>query len=142
MGRYSTANKSARVLFLKDIDAMLLNALYSGARCLLFPSHEEGFGWPIIESQSSGTCVLTTDSAPMNEIAGDHSILFSSTENYRDNNIDVWAKENTKLLLEFLMLPKSKIMELEKKSIGWAENFSEQHTLDKYLTIYKKMFEK
>ena len=142
LSEISTANKSARVLFLKDIDAMLLNALYSGARCLLFPSHEEGFGWPIIESQSSGTCVLTTDSAPMNEIAGDHSILFSSTENYRDNNIDVWAKENTKLLLEFLMLPKSKIMELEKKSIGWAENFSEQHTLDKYLTIYKKMFEK
>lgn len=137
----SAFSEVAKVIFLKDIDSVLLNALYSGARCLLFPSHEEGFGWPIIESQSSGTCVLTTDSAPMNEIAGEHSILFSSTENYRDNNIDGWAKENAKLLEEFLLLPKNKIMELEKCSIDWAENFGEQHTLQKYLSIYRNVFE-
>jgi glycosyltransferase involved in cell wall biosynthesis len=48
-----------------------LNALYSRAECLLFPSLEEGFGWPIIEAMSAGCRVLTTNRAPMNEIGGD-----------------------------------------------------------------------
>ena len=36
-----------------------------------FPSIYEGFGMPIIEGQATGRVVLTSDIAPMNEIAGE-----------------------------------------------------------------------
>lgn len=48
-----------------------LRTLYSGALALLFPSLYEGFGWPIIEAQSCGCPVITSDRAPMTEVGGD-----------------------------------------------------------------------
>ena len=47
-----------------------LRALYSSATALVFPSLQEGFGWPIIEAQACGCPVFTSDLAPMNEIGG------------------------------------------------------------------------
>jgi glycosyltransferase involved in cell wall biosynthesis len=52
-----------------------LEALYSCALATLFPSLEEGFGWPILESQACGCPVITTDRPPMNEVAGGAAIL-------------------------------------------------------------------
>jgi glycosyltransferase involved in cell wall biosynthesis len=48
-----------------------LRALYSGAFALLFPSLEEGFGWPLIEAQACGCPVIASNRAPLTEIAGD-----------------------------------------------------------------------
>jgi glycosyltransferase involved in cell wall biosynthesis len=45
-------------------------ALYSGATALLFPSLHEGFGWPLIEAQSCGCPVITSNRPPMSEVAG------------------------------------------------------------------------
>lgn len=47
-----------------------LNALYAGAKLLLFPSLAEGFGWPIIEAQACGCPVITSNRMPMMEIGG------------------------------------------------------------------------
>jgi glycosyltransferase involved in cell wall biosynthesis len=52
-----------------------LEALYSRALAMLFPSLEEGFGWPIVEAQACGCPVVTTDRPPMNEVAGGAAIL-------------------------------------------------------------------
>ena len=54
-----------------------LQALYSYALATLFPSLEEGFGWPILEAQACGCPVVTTDRRPMNEVAGDAAILIN-----------------------------------------------------------------
>ena len=51
-----------------------LRALYSTASLLLFPSLQEGFGWPIVEAQACGCPVATVNRAPMNEVAGDAAI--------------------------------------------------------------------
>jgi glycosyltransferase involved in cell wall biosynthesis len=47
-----------------------LRSLYSGAAALLFPSLFEGFGWPLIEAQSCGCPVITSNRSPMTEVAG------------------------------------------------------------------------
>lgn len=47
-----------------------LRALYSLAECLLFPSWDEGFGWPIVEAQACGCRVVTTGREPMTEVGG------------------------------------------------------------------------
>jgi glycosyltransferase involved in cell wall biosynthesis len=52
-----------------------LRALYTGALALLFPSLEEGFGWPIVEAQACGCPVITSARSPMKEVAGDAAIL-------------------------------------------------------------------
>lgn len=52
-----------------------LRALYTGALALLFPSIEEGFGWPILEAQACGCPVITSARPPMSEVAGAAAIL-------------------------------------------------------------------
>jgi len=51
-----------------------LCAIYSSATALLFPSLQEGFGWPVIEAQASGCPVFASDLAPMNEIGGEAAV--------------------------------------------------------------------
>jgi glycosyltransferase involved in cell wall biosynthesis len=57
-----------------------LEALYSGALAMLFPSREEGFGWPILEAQACGCPVVIADRPPMNEVAGGAAILIDPTQ--------------------------------------------------------------
>lgn len=57
-----------------------VEALYTGAELFLFPSLQEGFGWPILEAQSCGTAVATTDRDPMREIAGEAAILLDPAD--------------------------------------------------------------
>ena len=52
-----------------------IRALYSGALALLFPSLEEGFGWPVLEAQACGCLVITSNRPPMTEIAGEGAIF-------------------------------------------------------------------
>lgn len=59
-----------RVKTVQGVAHEQLRALYANATALLFPSLQEGFGWPIIEAQACGCPVFTSDLAPMNEIGG------------------------------------------------------------------------
>jgi glycosyltransferase involved in cell wall biosynthesis len=57
-----------------------LQALYSHAQALLFPSLEEGFGWPILEAQACGCPVITTNRPPMSEVAGQAAIFIDPAD--------------------------------------------------------------
>jgi glycosyltransferase involved in cell wall biosynthesis len=76
-----------RVIIINDVSSSDLNLLYSGADLFVFPSIQEGFGWPIIEAQASGTVVATTNRAPMNEIAGDSAIYIDPDDIKRSADI-------------------------------------------------------
>lgn len=52
-----------------------LEALYGGARGLVFPSRWEGFGWPIIEAQACGCPVVCSDQSALPEVMGDGGLL-------------------------------------------------------------------
>lgn len=54
-----------------------LRALYSTATMMLFPSLQEGFGWPIVEAQACGCPVATSQRPPMDEIGGDAAIYIN-----------------------------------------------------------------
>ncbi|MBV8115965.1 MAG: glycosyltransferase family 4 protein [Silvibacterium sp.] len=54
-----------------------VRALYSGALAVLFPSLQEGFGWPILEAQACDCLVVTSNRAPMTEVAGEGAILIN-----------------------------------------------------------------
>jgi glycosyltransferase involved in cell wall biosynthesis len=60
-----------RIKTVQKVSHEELRALYASATALLFPSLQEGFGWPVIEAQACGCPVFTSDLAPMNEIGGE-----------------------------------------------------------------------
>lgn len=59
-----------KVRFVNGLSNEQVNAAYSHARVLLFPSLEEGFGWPVLEAMAADCPVITTDAPPMTETGG------------------------------------------------------------------------
>jgi len=57
-----------------------VRALYSLATVLLFPSLQEGFGWPIVEAMACGCPVLTTGRAPMTEAGGEAAVYIDPSD--------------------------------------------------------------
>ncbi len=57
-----------------------IRAAYSLARGLIFPSWEEGFGWPIAEAQACGCPVFTSNRAPMTEVGGPAARYFDPAD--------------------------------------------------------------
>ena len=48
----------------------MLAKLYRTAELLVFPSLDEGFGFPVLEAMSAGLPVVTSNCSAMTEIAG------------------------------------------------------------------------
>ncbi len=59
------------VVRLSGVSNEQLRAAYAAAEGLIFPSWEEGFGWPIAEAQACGCPVFTSNREPMTEVGGD-----------------------------------------------------------------------
>ena len=54
--------------YVRDAD---LPALYSGARCFVYPSYFEGFGLPPLEAMKCGTAVVVGNKTSLPEVVGD-----------------------------------------------------------------------
>lgn len=65
-----------RVFELVEVPNEHLNALYSQAEALIFPSLAEGFGWPIIEAQACGCVVSASGRSPLPEVGGAGAAYF------------------------------------------------------------------
>ena len=59
---------------LVDISNNKMRNIYANNDILLMVSKYEGFGMPIIEAQSSGTVVITSDIEPMKSIIGEKGL--------------------------------------------------------------------
>jgi glycosyltransferase involved in cell wall biosynthesis len=68
------------VFQLGPVSSEELEALYSLAEGLIFPSWAEGFGWPIAEAQACGCPVFASDRAPLTEVGGDAAIYFDPAD--------------------------------------------------------------
>jgi glycosyltransferase involved in cell wall biosynthesis len=71
---------NGRVIQAPGVTNEELQALYGNALALLFPSLEEGFGWPIVEAQACGCPVITSGRPPMSEVAGEAAIFIDPTD--------------------------------------------------------------
>ena len=57
-----------------------LAAIYSGARALVFPSDDEGFGLPTVEALACGTPVVATDLPVLREVLGDRATFVDADD--------------------------------------------------------------
>jgi glycosyltransferase involved in cell wall biosynthesis len=65
IGKY---NLNQKVVIIENPTSSVLEILYNKCLVLIFPSFSEGFGWPLIEAQSVGCPVITSNLDPMVEI--------------------------------------------------------------------------
>ena len=70
----TTALKN-RVIFTGHVPDRHLQAIYSGATALVYPSLYEGFGLPILEAMACGCPVICSHAASMPEVGGDAALF-------------------------------------------------------------------
>jgi glycosyltransferase involved in cell wall biosynthesis len=125
MRRFVTENGLSRSTSeLKAVADEDLRALYSTATLLLFPSLEEGFGWPIVEAQACGCLVATSNRSPMDEVAGDAAI-------YLDPENPTLAATTLKGALDRLAINR-------EASLRNAARFK-SGMVDAYIALYEKV---
>jgi glycosyltransferase involved in cell wall biosynthesis len=103
----------------------VVQGLYSSALALLFPSKEEGFGWPILEAQASGCPVITTGRPPMSEVAGDAALFIDPAD----------PAAAAKKIAENV----SALALLREKGLANAALFISDRTLSAYEEAYRKV---
>jgi glycosyltransferase involved in cell wall biosynthesis len=113
-----------------DVDNETLAALYSGAELLLFPSLEEGFGWPIIEAQACGCRVLTIAKDPMTEVGGQVAFYLADP-----NDAAAGARAVEKILVQDEATRHAAI----RAGMENASRFSTERMIREYLAIYREV---
>ena len=125
------------VRFFSGLDTDTLEALYSHAELLLFPSLAEGFGWPIVEALACGCPVITTDAAPMTEVGGDVAVYLPRLASTDDANL--WAQKGAQVLVEVLKRPSAEREERAAMGCAWARRFAADVAIEGYLSIYQRV---
>jgi glycosyltransferase involved in cell wall biosynthesis len=102
-----------------------LRALYTGAQALLFPSFEEGFGWPILEAQACGCAVITSERSPMMDVAGGAAILIDPED--AGSAATVIAKRAGELDT------------LRRAGLANVRGYSMDNTMHRYCRVYEEL---
>lgn len=127
-----------RVYFYQGIDNAALEAAYSLANAFLFPSLAEGFGWPIVEAQACGCPVITTNDAPMNEIAGPDATYLPLLK--AGDDVQAWAQRGaTSLEAVLTTAARDKSEQRRQQRMAWAAQFTTQAAIERYLSIYQSV---
>ena len=132
-----SAFKSSIYSFHKISDE-LISDVYSGSSVFLFPSLAEGFGWPIAEAMACGCPVITTDEAPMTEVAGDAGILIPVMPG-DEKTKKTWADNVAQVVEKVVSQSAAEREEMAKEGIINAARFNSEHALDKIESIYQKI---
>ena len=78
----SSPHFGKKLFMLNDLNDSELQYAYSRSTALIFPSHAEGFGLPIVEALSNGLNVFASDIAVHREVGGDFCSYFSLDESF------------------------------------------------------------
>lgn len=128
---------NGRVYFFDKLSCEALQAAYSLAAASLFPSLEEGFGWPIIESLACGCPVITTALAPMNEIGGDLATYLPRLT--LGDDADLWAAQGAASLQRLLERGMDERQRYQEASQKWAARFDADRAIEAYLSNYRRI---
>jgi len=118
---------SERIVEVVNPDSELLEALYSSATALVYPSRFEGFGAPIIEAQACGCPVLCSDREPLPEVGGD-AVLVREVSDEKGFAADALR-----------LLDPVERERWSEKSLRNAEKFQADKMIARYLELYRAL---
>lgn len=124
--------------FITNAPDEIVNYAYSGATVFLFPSKAEGFGWPVAEAMASGCPVITTNEAPMTEVAGTAAFLIPRRPLDEPSSRE-WAASSAKVIDHVVSLSANDRREVINAGLKNAERFDTNHALDAIESIYQKI---
>jgi glycosyltransferase involved in cell wall biosynthesis len=127
--------------FITDFSDELMSEAYSGAICLLFPSLDEGFGWPIIEAMACGCIVITTNKQPMIEVAGDAGIFIPKKPN-KLSWVNNWADIAAVQLDTVVRFSETEKINFINKGFQQASLFNAENSLQKIESFYLNILSK
>ena len=117
------------VRYLGYVSEEQLKQLYGEAFALVFPSHYEGFGLPIVEAMSQGCPVITRKNTSLEEVGGSAALYYNdSTEDLVESMIRL---EN----LPELYLERSNLVLNQAKRFDW--DLTATIVLDLYQRVLK-----
>ena len=102
---------------------------YKSSNILYFASTKEGFGLPILEAQSLGIPVITSNTTAMPYVAGAGAII-----------VDPYSVESIRDAILSLVNGKINIEELKEKGYANVERFSELNFIDEHIKVYETFF--
>jgi glycosyltransferase involved in cell wall biosynthesis len=124
--------------FITNLSDDYINSAYSGAICLLFPSLDEGFGWPIVEAMASGCPVITTNRSPMNEVGGEAAFYIDKKTN-SVMDLKKWKEESATILEKVIALNDIQRAGVIENSLTQSQKFTAEFSLNAIENIYKKI---
>jgi glycosyltransferase involved in cell wall biosynthesis len=107
-----------------------LSALYTTARCFVYPSFFEGFGLPPLEAMSCGTPTITGNRTCFPEVVGDGALL-----------VDPFDEQSILQGIVKVLSDEKFRTELSKKGINRAKSFDWKKTARQTLAVYEKVYE-
>ena len=128
-----------RVIELNSVSNEDLRTLYCAADLLLFPSFEEGFGWPIIEAQACGCRVVIADREPMTEIGGDAAVRFKleSAPVLEDVAMSTESTENgASAVMKTLLETPEERLDRVQNGLRNAARFTTAQMVESYIQLY------
>ena len=112
------------------VSSLEKECLYRESKCLLFPSFEEGFGFPIVEAMSVGVPVVTSNGSSMPEVGGDAAW-------YVDMDKICDEKALAGEIKKVLDLSEEELAEYAVKAKARALTFNRHHTAESLLKAIK-----
>lgn len=110
------------------IDPDDINALYKGARALVFPTLYEGFGMPVIEAMANKTPVITSNVSSLPEIAKSRAIL-----------VDPYNVAEIAQAMFDCLMNVNLCREITRAGYEWARNFSWEKCAQETLNLYQEV---
>lgn len=122
------ASLTGAALWLKSVDDVLLGALYRLATVLAMPSHDEGFGLPVLEAMNAGLPVIAAKRGALPEVAGDAACLVD------DADPEAWAAA-----LAAVISDRDRRRQMSEQGIVRAQQFSWERTALQTADVYREV---
>lgn len=114
------------LVFLPFVPDEFMPHLYQAATAVLYPTLYEGFGFPALEAQATGTPVIFGDVSSLRELAGPLATMLPP------HDFGAWSTALARLVRERIDRP-----EPVEEARTWAKRFSWQASAERHLEVYR-----
>ena len=121
----------------ENVSDELVVALYNQAAALVFPSHNEGFGLPILEALACGCPVITTDRPPMTEVGGE-AVTTIPPAPPPPEPLEAWARKSALQVQQMLTCSAAELERMRQLGFAQAKRFQQEPWLDQLESHYQQ----